>query len=128
MAAMTLLVLFARYDVPYAFLGAGSQNSRATVDLVALFLVCGAAFFVFDGIQTTATGALRGLNDTRIPLLLAFLGFWLVGFGGAYVLAFIANWGPVGIWIGLSLGLTVFAVLVMGRFHFLTRRQYLPSQ
>ena len=127
MGAMTVLVLLARYDVSRAFLGAGAENSKATVDLVALFLVCGAAFFVFDGIQTTATGALRGLNDTRMPLLMAFLGFWLVGFGGAYVLAFVADWGPVGIWIGLSLGLTVFAILVMGRFHLLTRRRYLPS-
>jgi MATE family, multidrug efflux pump len=127
MGAMTLLVLLGRYELPHAFLGAGSEDTRETVDLCALFLVCGAAFFVFDGIQTTATGALRGLNDTRVPLLLAFIGFWIVGFGGAYLFAFAAEWGPVGIWIGLSLGLTLFALLVMGRFHFLTRRRYLPS-
>lgn len=127
MGAMTLLVLVARYELPNAFLGAAAENSKTTVDLVALFLVCGAAFFVFDGIQTTATGALRGLNDTRVPLIMALIGFWLVGFGGAYVFAFVDGWGPVGIWIGLSLGLTVFAVLVMGRFHLLTRRRYLPS-
>ena len=87
----------------------------------------GATFFIADGVQTVAAGSLRGLNDTRMPLLMAFLGFWLAGFGGAYVLAFVADWGPVGIWIGLSLGLTVFAILVMGRFHLLTRRRYLPS-
>jgi MATE family multidrug resistance protein len=58
---------------------------------------------------------------------MAFVGFWLIGFGGAYVFAFVAEWGPVGIWFGLSLGLSVFAVLVMGRFHLLTRRRYLPS-
>jgi MATE family multidrug resistance protein len=127
MGVMTLLVLLARYEVPRAFLGAAADHSHATVDLVGLFLVCGAAFFVFDGIQTTATGALRGLNDTRFPLLMALIGFWLVGFGGACLLAFIADWGPVGIWIGLSLGLTVFSLLVMGRFHLLTRRKYLPS-
>jgi len=126
MGAMTLLVL-ARYELPHAFLGAIAENSQATVELVALFLVCGAAFFVFDGVQTTATGALRGLNDTRAPLAMALIGFWLVGFGSAYALAFAAGWGPVGIWIGLSLGLTVFAVLVMGRFHLLTRRRYLPG-
>ena len=127
MGAMTLLVLVARYKIPYAFLGASVENSRTTVDLVALLLVFGSAFFVFDGMQTTATGALRGLNDTRVPLLMAFVGFWLIGFGGAYVFAFVAEWGPVGIWFGLSLGLSVFAVLVMGRFHLLTRRRYLPS-
>jgi MATE family multidrug resistance protein len=127
MGIMTLLVLLTRYELPQAFLGAAAENSRATVEFVALFLVCGAAFFIFDGVQTTATGALRGLNDTRAPLVMAFIGFWLVGLGSAYAFAFAAGWGPVGIWIGLSLGLTVFAVLVIGRFHLLTRRRHLPS-
>jgi len=127
MAAMTLLVLLARHGVPRAFLGDAAHQAPATVELVAIFLIYGALFFVFDGIQTTATGALRGLNDTRVPLIMALVGFWIIGFVSAYVLAFSAGYGPVGIWVGLSLGLTVFAVLVMGRFHLLTRRRYLPS-
>jgi MATE family multidrug resistance protein len=124
---MTLLVLLARHGVPRAFLGDAAHQAPATVELVAIFLIYGALFFVFDGIQTTATGALRGLNDTRVPLIMALVGFWIIGFVSAYVLAFSAGYGPVGIWVGLSLGLTVFAVLVMGRFHLLTRRRYLPS-
>jgi multidrug resistance protein, MATE family len=77
--------------------------------------------------QTTAAGALRGLNDTRIPLLMAFIGFWVLGFLGSYVLAFIADQGPVGIWIGLALSLTAFALLLTARFHVLARRGFMPN-
>jgi multidrug resistance protein, MATE family len=116
-----------RHEVPRAFLGEATHQASATVELVAVYLIYGSLFFVLDGIQTTATGALRGLNDTRVPLIMALIGFWVIGFASAYGLAFVAGYGPVGIWVGLSLGLTVFALLVMCRFHLLTRRHYLPS-
>ena len=60
-------------------------------------------FFVTDGVQGIAAGALRGLNDTRVPMLFAALSFWLIGFPGAYALAFPAGLGAIGIWIGFSL-------------------------
>ena len=127
MAAMTVFVLFARYDIARAFLGSSADEAEQTVKFVGAFLLYGSTFFIFDGIQTTAAGALRGLNDTRIPLLMAFIGFWVLGFLGSYVLAFIADQGPVGIWIGLALSLTVFALLLMARFHVLTQRGFMPS-
>ena len=56
--------------------------------LAALLLVMGMTFFIADGVQTVAAGALRGLNDTRLPLLFAAVSFWLIGFVGCYWLAF----------------------------------------
>jgi MATE family multidrug resistance protein len=127
MAAMTVLVLATRKDIAEAFLGSTAAQAPEAADLVAVFLIYGAIFFVFDGIQTTASGALRGIQDTRVPLLMAAVGFWIVGFAGSYVLAFVAGFGPKGIWIGLTVGLVVFALLLTMRFHRLTQRGYLPS-
>jgi MATE family multidrug resistance protein len=81
----------------------------------------GATFFVADGIQTVAAGALRGMNDTRLPLLFAAISYWLIGFTAAYGLAFGAKLGAVGVWIGLSCGTAVYAVLLILRFRLLAR-------
>jgi MATE family multidrug resistance protein len=127
MAGMTVLVLFSRQAIPAAFLGEAAAGATETVRLVGLFLVCGSMFFIFDGIQTVAAGALRGLSDTRIPLFLAALGFWGVGFVGSYLLAFVKEVGPVGIWLGLTLGLVSFASMLVARFHYLTHRGRIPG-
>ena len=91
-----------------------------------MLLLIGASFFVTDGVQGIAAGALRGLNDTRVPMLFAAVSFWLVGFTAAYGLAFPAGLGAVGVWIGFSLGVATFAALLIWRFHMLTARHELP--
>ena len=70
-----------------------SDADAATIALAATLLAFGATFFVVDGVQTIAAGALRGLNDTRVPLLFAALSFWVVGFATSYTLAFPAGLG-----------------------------------
>jgi MATE family multidrug resistance protein len=75
-----------------------------------------------DAIQTVAAGALRGMNDTRVPLLLAIFSYWLIGFASAYWLGFWTSWGAVGVWTGLSIGTAVYAVLLVMRFRLLTAR------
>jgi MATE family multidrug resistance protein len=85
-------------------------------------LLVGATFFVADGIQTVVAGALRGLSDTRMPLLFAAISYWLVGFLAACGLAFWTALGAVGVWIGLSCGTAVYAVLLILRFRLLARR------
>jgi MATE family multidrug resistance protein len=87
----------------------------------------GATFFVTDGLQTVAAGALRGLNDTSVPLLAAVVGYWVAGFGTSYGLAFALGFGAIGVWAGLSIGTTVFALLLLWRLHALTRAGYLPA-
>ena len=64
-----------------------TAESAGAVELTALLLMIGATFFVFDGLQTIAAGALRGMNDTRIPLLFAAVSYWLIGFSTACGLA-----------------------------------------
>jgi MATE family multidrug resistance protein len=95
--------------------------------LASSLLVLGASFFIADGVQTVAAGALRGLNDTRVPLLFAAVSFWLVGFTGCWIFGFSLGLGAYGIWIGLSAGIAVYAVLLIWRFQLLTARNYLPE-
>ncbi len=127
MAVMTIVVAAARNVIPLAFLGGDAASSPDTVALAALLLALATSFFMADGLQTIAAGALRGLNDTREPLLFAAIAFWPVGMLAGMLLAFQFAIGPAGIWIGLSLGLVVQALLLVTRFHLLTKRGYLPD-
>jgi MATE family multidrug resistance protein len=127
MAGMTLIVVLTRNIIPLLFLGFGTDAANATLQLAAMLLVIGSTFFIADGVQTVAAGALRGLNDTRMPLLFSAICFWAIGFTACYVLGFTLGHGAVGIWIGLSLGLAIYAVLLIWRFHALTNRGYLPE-
>jgi multidrug resistance protein, MATE family len=129
MAAMTIVVVVFRHAIPQLFLGAEIEMSTAaaTMALAATLLALGATFFLTDGIQTVVAGALRGLNDTRVPLLLAGFSYWGAGFGASYGLAFGLDLGAIGVWIGLSVGTTVFALLLLWRFHALTRAGYMPE-
>ena len=104
-----------------------SLTAGETARLAETLLLIGATWFIADGIQGIAAGALRGLNDTRVPLLYAALCFWLVGFNSAYALAFWSGIGVFGVWIGFSLSLWLFALLLAVRFRNLTARGYLPA-
>ena len=127
MAAMTLIVALTRHAIPVLFLGAETPQSADTFALAATLLVLAASFFLTDGAQTAAGGALRGLNDTRVPLLFSAASFWAVGFVSSYWLGFPMGLGAIGVWIGLSLGTAVYAALLVWRFHSLTARGYLPA-
>jgi len=127
MAAMTVLVALGRGQIPALFLGESAADAGATGRLAATLLLVGASFFIADGIQTVAAGALRGLNDTRVPLLFAAICFWAIGFAACYILGFTLGFGAIGIWIGLSLAVMLYAVLLVWRFHALTKRGYLPA-
>lgn len=80
------------------------------------FLVIAAAFQLADGVQAIAAGALRGLQDTRVPMIIALLGYWLPGFGTAIVLGFFTPLRGTGVWIGLAAGLAVVAALLLHRW------------
>ena len=118
MLSMAMIVALTREWIPYFFLGESAHPG--TFALASLLLGMGAGFFVFDGLQTVALGALRGLNDTKVPMVYAAFSFWLVGFASAYSLAFVFGYSAPGIWIGLTLGLVVYAVLLVRRFRRLT--------
>ena len=126
MAAMTLLVALTRDTLPLLFLGRDAPDPQ-TVALASSLLVLGATFFIADGVQTVAAGSLRGLNDTRVPLVFAAVSFWLIGFTGCWIFGFTLGLGAYGIWVGLSVGIAAYAVLLIWRFQLLTARHYLPA-
>ena len=127
MVALTLVTVVFRGVIPLLFLGGEGATLAETAQLAATLLVIGATFFVTDAVQGVAGGALRGLNDTRLPMLFAAVSFWLVGFSSAYGLAFWAGFGAQGIWIGFSLSVATYAALLTWRFHLLTTRRYMPA-
>src|SRR5215470_2299514 len=124
---VTLATLMYREQIPRLFLGGDGTANTETVALSAMLLAIGGTFFVTDALQGIAAGALRGLNDTRIPMLFAAISFWVIGFTSAYGLAFPAGLNAIGIWIGFSLSVATYAVLLIWRFHWLTARSYLPT-
>jgi multidrug resistance protein, MATE family len=97
-------------------------NAPEVARLAEGFLRLAALFQLWDGLQVTASGALRGLKDTRVPMLITFFAYWCVGLPlGAY-LAFAALKQPAGLWWGLIAGLAVAAALLNLRFYQKTRR------
>ena len=119
-SVMTLTVVLTRFAIARFFFG--ETVPSAVIELTATLLMVGATFFVADGIQTVVAGALRGMNDTRVPLLFAAISYWVVGFTAAYGLAFSTGLGAVGVWIGLSCGTATYAVLLILRFRLLAGR------
>jgi MATE family multidrug resistance protein len=71
----------------------------------AKLLLVAAAFQLFDGLQTVATGALRGAGNTKTPMIANFVAYWLIGLPAGYLLCFRMGWGALGIWLGLCIGL-----------------------
>lgn len=76
-------------------------------------LLLAAVFQLFDGIQGVTTGTLRGLGDTRTPMIVNLLAHWLLGLPIGYTLCFILGWGVYGLWVGLSLGLIIVGVILL---------------
>jgi MATE family multidrug resistance protein len=79
-------------------------------------LLLAAAFQIFDGIQTVTTGALRGLGETRVPMVANFVGYWILGLPLGFFLCFGLHWGIYGIWIGLTVALIVIAIALLLRW------------
>jgi MATE family multidrug resistance protein len=98
------------------YVDAADPGNAVLVGTALHLLAIAAAFQVFDGVQTIAAGVLRGYKDTTLPMLLAAIGYWGIGFVGGWLLAFPLGWGPVGLWWGLALGLAVVALLLAARF------------
>jgi multidrug resistance protein, MATE family len=119
-AALTVAVMLCRFVIARLFFG--DATTHGAIELTAALLLVGATYFVTDAIQTIVAGALRGLNDTRVPLLLAAVSYWLIGFTLAYVFGFKTSLGAIGVWVGLSCGTAAYAAALILRFHRLANR------
>lgn len=98
-------------------------TSDSEVSAMVLTLLFAAALFQFsDGLQVSAAGSLRGLKDTSIPMVITIISYWVVGFPVAWLLGFHFDFGPIGLWSGLVIGLTCAAILLNIRFFIMSNR------
>lgn len=93
-----------------------------TISIANSLLIIAGFFQLFDGIQATSAGLLRGLSDVNIPALIGIIVYWCIGLPIAYLLGFMLNQGVWGIWIGLAIGLVMASFLLTFRFFYLLRR------
>lgn len=114
---MTALLLFLFPD----FIISIYTDDVEVASVAVLLLFMAAIFQISDGLQVGAFGALRGLKDTRVPMVVNFISYWVIGFPAGYLLGITLGYGPEGLWIGLICGLTVAAVLHNYRFNKLTK-------
>ena len=98
------------------FISASDPNYEAVLTLGATLMLLAALFQFVDGAQAMALGLLRGVQDTKWPMILAAISYWLIGVSTGYGLAFVAGWEGVGVWLGLVAGLATASVLLMWRF------------
>src|SRR5690606_30689692 len=109
-------MLLAPLTILRLYVDPAAPENAAMVALAVQYMVVAAAFQLFDGVQAVAAGALRGLQDTRVPMLIALFGFWVPGIGTAIWLGFYTPLEGTGVWIGLAVGLIVVAVLLTWRW------------
>ncbi len=97
------------------------SNDSAVITLGVKLLAIAALFQLFDGIQTVATGALRGLGDTNMPMMVNFVGYWIFGLPVGYVLCFRMGFGIAGLWWGLTLALIGISLVLLATWQRKTR-------
>ena len=115
-----------RYQLPALFLDTDKLSSATNIGLVieesAHLLLIAALFQIVDGIQTVALGALRGLQDAKVPMILSFISYWIIAFPICYYLGLHTPLKTTGIWIGLLIGLAFSALLQTARCLILSGR------
>jgi MATE family multidrug resistance protein len=123
-------VAFHNY-LPHLFLNMtdASQaiDNQEIIAVTAHLLLVAAVFQISDGIQVVVLGALRGLQDVKVPMYITFVAYWIIGFPVSFYLGRHTNLGAIGIWIGLLAGLTVAALFLYIRFTRLTKKMVLEN-
>ena len=95
-------------------------DDREVIILASSLLILAGLFQLSDGVQAVGLGVLRGIRDTKIPTLVTFISYWMIAIPLSYYLGIISDYGLFGVWIGLSVGLTIAAVFHILRFNYLT--------
>ena len=111
------IFIASRFALPVLF-----NNEPEVREIVSSLLLIAALFQLSDGVQVVALGVLRGIEDTKIPTWITFISYWLIGLPCSYAFAFIFGFGVQGIWYGLTIALSLAAILLFLRFNFVTRR------
>ncbi|WP_396211281.1 MATE family efflux transporter [Flavobacterium sp.] len=120
-----ILFVLLHNSLPYIFLNMENQaqliDNKEVIAIAAKLLLVAAVFQISDGIQVVVLGALRGLQDVKIPMYITFVAYWVIGFPISYYLGEHTSLKAVGVWIGLLAGLSFAAIFLYIRFHFLTK-------
>ena len=111
MSAMAIMFILARNALPLMF-----TPDPEVIKIASALLIIAAFFQIFDGLQVVMLSTLRGMADVKLPMFIAFLAYIMLGIPTSYVLAFIVNIGPEGIWIGYLVGLGTAGMLFYFRF------------
>lgn len=127
MALMALLIWTFPGILVSIFIDANASKNAEVIGLAVSFLAVAAVFQIADGAQVVGAGMLRGLHDTRWPMVFALFGYWIVGIGAGAWLAFNRGWQGVGIWAGLAIGLGIVALLMLTRWLWRDRLGLLPQ-
>ena len=117
--------------LPHLFLNMENVNqaieNKEVIIIASKLLLVAAVFQISDGIQVVVLGALRGLQDVKVPMYITFVAYWVVGFPISFYLGKYTELESVGVWIGLLAGLSTAALFLYLRFHKLTKQQLLKS-
>ena len=105
------------------FLDIQSSDAPKVLAYAAPLIVVAGLFQLVDGLQSIASGLLRGLKDARVPMIMALIAYWPIGFFLAWLLAFPLGFGGIGIWFGFLLGLASAAAMLCARFYILVRSE-----
>ncbi len=111
-----LFIAVARTPLTMACLDTSLATNTPVVELAAGLLIIAAIYQIFDGLVILTSGPLRGMKDTRVPMIFSFIGYWVIGLSTCIVLGFVLEWGVMGIWIGITLGTLVVSALNTRRF------------
>jgi len=120
------IMILAPLSVLQMYVDPADPANAAMVSHAVGFLAIAAAFQLFDGLQAVLSGALRGLQDTRVPMQLALVGYWLGGFATSVVLGFFTPLAGTGVWLGLAVGLVIVSLLLGWRWRQRDRLGLLP--
>ncbi len=122
MAFFGALFFLASRQIIDLLLGADTVDSAAIEPLAQQLILILAGFLVFDGIQSAANGALRGLKDTRVPMIVGLCGYWLIGLPTAFLLSLWLDFGVIGVWFGILASITSVACCLLLRWTYMTGR------
>ena len=98
-------------------------DNTEVISISAKLLIIAAFFQLFDGIQAVVLGALKGMQDVRIPTFITFVAYWVIAFPISYYFGLLAGYGSQGLWVGLLVGLAASAGLLLWRFRVVTNRE-----
>jgi len=98
-------------------------NDQEVIEIAASLLIIAAGFQLSDGTQAVGVGILRGLADAKIPMIITFIAYWIIGLPGGYVLGFVFNLGVQGVWIALLIALSTSAMMLTLRFNIKSRQK-----